>query len=304
MKILQSYFSPYNSASGNTQKFSLPKLKNDTFERSQITFGWCNLHNRVSSECSQLFNTQIQEMRAAIELKKKQTELNKLDQEASETATKFLLNFANKQKGVAEFIPLWTVLNNVELQKTMDESPVFGDSIQCLISMTNIEKFKMKNPKFSPEMNEQAAGSLQIHSMAILIEQAKRNKHKMTQENRDKVDELIQLGVEAIDKAFGDGTYAQLVGVSQMGEKLREHQSESMEILKSIDARAKRFSLGDEFKKKLHDLLHDTGDAHHHDHEPEHGHNHQHTHTNNTIKLEYHTHEGNPLHDHNHNHHH
>lgn len=283
-------------------------LTKDTFQRS-VTFGWCEPHQIRRTEVSQLFNNALKLKQKEAELKRKAGELLDIANKSALDATKYIINFANRIKGEAEFVPLWSIKTDSELQKTLDESPIFGDPVQNLIGLKNISKFKMNNPKYSEELNQQGAGSLQIHTTIILTEQAQRNLEKsdLSAEDKKEVQEMLKIAKDKVDETFGEGTYNQLVKISSMGENpTLEEKRESNRILKEIDSKARSFNFGEEFNVRLKNLVdrlhikfHDEHPHQHHHHEHEHEHQHD-----NSIKIIYHSHGPNGEHIHEHEHHH
>ena len=283
-------------------------LTQDTFQRS-VNFGWCEPHQVRRTEISQVFNKALRAKQQAAELKKKTGELLDIANKSALEATKYIINFANRIKGEAEFVPLWSINTDSELQETLDESPIFGDPVQNLIGLKNISKFEMNNPKYSEELNQQGAGSLQVHTTIILAEQAQRNLEKsdLSAEDKKEVQEMIQIAKDKVDETFGEGTYNQLVKISNMGQNpTLEQKRESNRILKEIDSKARSFNFGEEFNtrlqnlvEKLHIKFHDEHPHQHHHHEHEHQHE-------NSIKIIYHSHgpNGEHIHEHEHEHQH
>ena len=281
-------------------------LIKDTFQRN-INFGWCEPHQVRKTEISQLFNKSLKIKQKEVELKRKAGELLDIANKSTLEATKFIINFANRIKGEAEFVPLWSIKTNPELQQTLDESPIFGDPVQNLIGLKNISKFKMNNPKYSEELNQQGAGSLQVHTTIILAEQAKRNLEKSNLSNEDKKEvlEMIQIAKNKVDETFGEGTYNQLVKISSMGENpTLEEKRESNRVLKEIDAKAKSFNLGEEFNMKLKTLVDKLHVKFHDEHPHEHHHHESEQQQENSIKIIYHSHGPNGEHTHEHHHEH
>lgn len=283
-------------------------LSKDTFQRSNVSFGWCEPHVRRGSEISQIFNETLKAQKRAQELQQKAGELLDVANRSAMEATKTIINFANRMKGEAEFVPLWTIKSSQELQQTLDSSPIFGDPVQALIGIKNIGKFKMNNPKYSAELNDQGAGSLQVHTTIILAEQAERNleKSKLSAEDKQEVTEMIKIVKNRINEVFGEGTYDKLIQISNMGkEPTLEQKQESNRILKEIDSKAHNFNFGEEFTKRLEALVDKQHEQFHHEHEHVH-HHHDHVHETvaPTIEILYHTHGPNGEHEHIHEHEH
>ena len=306
---INSISMPYNVGQNAVQLRNISglrlqnQLKNDTFQRSNVTFGWCEPHVQRGSEISMIFNETLRQQQKIAEIERKKGALLDTANKSAMDATKFVLNFANRQKGEAEFVPLWTIKSNPVLQKTMDDSPIFGDPVQNLIALNNVSKFKMNNPKFSEQMNNQAAGSLQLHTTMIMAEQAKRNleKSNLSAEDKKEVEELLELVQDKVDEVFGEGTYQKLLDIGNMGkEPTIEQKRESNRILIDIDHKARRFDFGEEFRHRLehlvekqHEKLHQKNHHHHH-------HDVEHVEEDNNIEVLYHTHEHGEHHHHHH----
>lgn len=273
-----------------------------------INFGWCEPHQVRKSEVSILFNEKLRVKQKELELKRKMGELLDVANRSAMEATKFVINFANKMKGEAEFVPLWAVKTTPELQQTLDESPIFGDPVQNLIGLKNIGKFKLNNPNYSEALNNQGAGSLQVHTSIIFVEQAERNMDKadLTDEEKTEAKELISIVKKKIDEVFGDGTYAKLIEISNMGkEPTLEQKIESNRILKEIDSKAKNFDFGEEYNLRLEALLDKLHLRFHHEHEHvHHHHDHEQVNVDSNVEIIYHTHGPNGEHVHEHHHEH
>ena len=169
----------------------------------------------------------------------------------------------------------------------------------------------MKNPNYSKEVNEQGAGSLQVHTTIILAEQAQRNleKSNLTDAEKQEVQIMIKIVKDKVDETFGEGTYDKLIAISNMGnEPTVEQKQESNRILKEIDSKARRFDFGEEFRQRLQNLIEGQ---HERFHEENHQHHHHHHHFGSGIippKVEiiYHSHgpNGEHIHEHEHEHEH
>ena len=290
----------------NNMRYRQNGLQQDVFQRN-VSFGWCEPHQVRRTEVSQIFNETLRMKQKEAELKRKAGELLDIANRTALEATKFVINFANRMKGEAEFVPLWTIKTNEELQETLDASPIFGDPVQNLIGLKNIGKFKMNNPNYSEELNNQGAGSLQVHTAIIFTEQAERNldKANLTEEDKKEVLALLQKVKTTIDEVFGEGTYAKLIEISNMGENpTTEQKQESNRILKEIDAKARNFNFGEEFNEQVQALVERLHIRFHHEHEHAH-HHHEHTEIETPeVKIIYHTHGPNGEHVHEHEHEH
>jgi len=304
------FTTPITSNNSRQQIHYNHTLERDTFQKSP-SFKWCEPHQVRRTEVSKLYLETLNANRVVEEQRRKQGELLDIQNKSALEATKKILNFANRMKGEAEFVPLWTIKTTPELQKAMDDSPVLGDPVQDLIALKNISKFKMNNPKYSEEVNQQGAGSLQLHTSIILAEQAKRNldKSNLSDVDKQEVKEMVQIVQDKIDEVFGEGTYDKLIEVANMGENpTLEQKKESNRILKEIDSKAKRFEFGEEFNERLNALVEKQHIKFHHEHEHvHHHHEHEHVHEEDqNINILYHMHgpNGEHIHEHEHEHEH
>lgn len=287
-------------------KYRQNGLQQDVFQRN-VSFGWCEPHQVRKTEVSQIFNETLRMKQKEAELKRKAGELLDIANRTALEATKFVINFANRMKGEAEFVPLWAIKTDEKLQETLDASPIFGDPVQNLIGLKNIGKFKMNNPNYSEALNNQGAGSLQVHTAIIFTEQAERNLNKanLTEDDKKDVLALLQKVKTRIDEVFGEGTYAKLIEISNMGKNpTTEQKQESNRILKEIDAKARNFNFGEEFNEQVQALVERLHIRFHHEHEHAH-HHHEHTEIEvPEVNIIYHTHGPNGEHVHEHEHEH
>lgn len=308
ISLVKNYVNYKINNTDNSNRFGLKYncLTNDTFTKS-VSFGWCELHQARASEVSQIFNEQLRFQNKEAELKQKAGALLDIANKTALEATKFVINYANKMKGEAEFVPLWTIKNTPKLQESLDASPIFGDPVQNLIGLKNIGKFKMNNPKYSDELNNQGAGSLQVHTAIIFTEQAERNINKANLDDADKqeVQALVQIVKNKIDEVFGKGAYAQLIEISNMGNNPTTQQKrESLDILKRIDSMARRFDFGEDFNQRVEALVEKLHVSFHHEHEHVH-HDHVHGEVQSPeVEIIYHSHGLNGEHEHEHEHEH
>lgn len=310
MNILpvQIYQNIYKQNYTNSVKFNRNDLQQDVFQKN-VSFGWCEKHYTRMTEVSQLFNEAARTQQRAAELKRQAGELLDIANRTALEATKFVINFANRMKGEAEFVPLWTIKNCSELQETLDASPIFGDPVQDLIGLKNIGKFKMNNPNYSEELNNQGAGSLQVHTAIIFTEQAERNMNKanLNEDDKKEVQDLLQMVKNKIDEVFGEGTYMKLINISNMGKNPTDEQKrESLRILKEIDSKARRFDFGEEFNQRLEALVEKLHIRFHHENEHVHHHHEQTDIEVPNVNIIYHTHgpHGEHVHEHEHEHEH
>lgn len=264
MKITPIY---YNNFYNNKKAHKTPaKVNNNAVAKGMsypnISFGWCEKHNVRSKEISLIFLNQLQmqnEKENNAKLEKNRLESLDIADSSHKEALNFLLSFSNRQKNEAEFIPLWSLMNDDKLKTEMDKSKVFSDPIVTLMALSNIPKLKVNNKSITKEQLEKANGSLQIHTAIILINQIKQNmgnKKSLAGQNDKEIMELVQIVIENIEKTYGAGTYEKFMELSRAGATPDfSTKKESLDFLLNIDNDAKRLEFGDLFDEKLTNLL-------------------------------------------------
>ncbi len=227
-----------------------------------ISFGWCEKHNVRSKEISIIFLNQLKkqkekEANAAFETTR--LEYLELANNANKEALNFLMQFTNRQKNEAEFIPLWSLMNNENLRSEMQQSKVFGDPVGALISLNSLQDVKIKNDKITEEQLSKAQGSLQLHTAVILINQIEQSLNDPTSlayQDKELIQELISIVKDNLDSVYGTNIYEKVLQLSKIGsEPDFSSKKESLDTLTKIDNDAKPFLLNDKFTEKLESLI-------------------------------------------------
>ncbi len=247
----------------NSEKFSVNNYASTGNQFLPVSFGWCEKHQVRSKEISSIFLNQLKLQNAkAQEANYKKTRLEYLDiaNNSNKEAMNFLMQFTNRQKNEAEFIPLWSLMNNEELRTEMNKSPIFKDPVQNLISLNLLQDIKVKNNKITPEQLRRAQGSLQVHTAAILLNQIDNNLFSSNNElalvNKKDITELAAIVKNKIDSTYGPNTYETLINLSNIGASPDfNSKKESLDFLLKIDNNARPIRWGEEFETKLQKLV-------------------------------------------------
>lgn len=308
MKTINYQKTTNNSVTNSIEQRNYPK---------NISFGYCEIHVEKSNSISVFFNNKLIDMKVN-NLTKKKEDLLDISNSATKEATNFLLMFANKQKDEAEFIPLWTIINNEKTSTLMDNSDIFKDTIQNLIAANNVQKVKIKNPKLSTEQLEKAQGSLQLHTIVILLNQIEKNRENqvfLSENGQQNADELVSIINKKIDDIYGEGVYEKIKKLSEVGSNPDVRtKKESLDFLMFIENNAKKIDFGKEFEDKLIKLVENEKKLELA--KKEHPHEHSHTNigeekieiTQEELLISHHSHDhihedGSHHHDHNHHEH-
>ena len=204
-------------------KQNTDKTHTDSFVNNKslpVSFGWCEKHQVRSKEISMIFLNQLKLQNAKEqEANYKKTRLEYLDiaNNSNKEAMNFLMQFTNRQKNEAEFIPLWSLMNNEELRTEMNKSPIFKDPVQNLISLNLLQDIKVKNSKITQAQLNRARGSLQVHTAAILLNQIDNNlgdADGLVFVNKKEIKELAAIVKAQIDSPYGANTYEKLIAMS------------------------------------------------------------------------------------------
>lgn len=237
----------------------LPKFNKTNFI---VSFGWCEKHSVRSKEVSLIFMNQLRKQKELEKLEEREkTRLEYLDisEKAHKESLNFLMQFANRQKNEAEFIPLWSLMNNEELREEVQKSKIFSDPVASLISLNLLQEIKVKNNSITPEQLQKAQGSLQLHTAVILVNQIEKNldnKELLAAYDKAMIVELLSIVKSQLDSIYGKGVYDKVLKLSNIGtEPDFSSKKESLEILTKIDNEAKPLTLGKEFSEKLNNLL-------------------------------------------------
>lgn len=178
--------------------------------------------------------------------------------EANFNITRDLLDFANKQKDEAEFIPLWVVNNNEALKELFNKTPFINDTVQNLISILNIEETIGNNEVMSKERTRKALGVAQINTIVILLEQIKKNKqsNNLSKTDRELVEKLLGMVEEEINRIYSADTLKQLMQLSKSPLKPTDEEINKMKyVMVKIDEKAETIKLSDDYKKVLQELI-------------------------------------------------
>lgn len=245
----------------NTIKYKRQILKNDNIS-SMVSFGWCEKHNVRSKEISQIFLNQLMnraEKEAEEMLKKTRLEYLDITDASNKESLNFLMQFTNRQKNEAEFIPLWSLMNDDDLQFAMNKSNIFSDPVKSLISLNLLQNIQVNNEKLTPEQLEKSKGSLQVHTAVILIHQIEENldnPQTMAYQNREDIINLIEYVKQRIDSIYGANTYEKLFKLSNIGTNPDfNSKKESLDFLLKIDNNGRSLNFGTEFAHKLENIL-------------------------------------------------
>jgi hypothetical protein len=236
--------------------------RNTVLPNYTVSFGWCDVHNVHSNQISIILQNQLtqqEEIENEKAVKTKRLELLEIANRSNKEAINFLLNFTNRQKNEAEFIPLWAILNNDELHKTINKSKIFTDPVQTLLSLDLVQKALIKNDKLNTDQLEKSQGSLQLHSAVILLNQIEENinnPQSLAYQNNAEINELVSIIKESIDKIYGKNTYEKIKKLSLIGTNPNvKDKKESLDYMMFIDENAKKLNFGEEFSEKLNTLL-------------------------------------------------
>lgn len=227
-----------------------------------VSFGWCEKHNVRSKEISIIFLNQLQkqqEQDAKANYQKTRVEYLDIASNSQKESLNFLMQFTNRQKNEAEFIPLWSLMNNEELRNEMQKSKIFSDPVASLISLHLVQDVKVKNNSITKEQLNRAHGSLQLHTAVILINQIEKNLNNpqlLSYGDRDKIVEILNIVKNHLDSIYGKDIYEKVLKLSNIGAKPDfSSKKESLDILLKIDKDAKPLALGKEFSEKLNNLV-------------------------------------------------
>lgn len=236
--------------------------RNTVLPNYAVSFGWCDVHNVHSNQISIILQNQLtqqEEIENEKAVKTKRLELLEIANRSNKEAINFLLNFTNRQKNEAEFIPLWAILNNDELHKTINKSKILADPVQTLLSLDLVQKALIKNDKLNTDQLEKSQGSLQLHSAVILLNQIEENinnPQSLAYQNNAEINELVSIIKESIDKIYGKNTYEKIKKLSLIGTNPNvKDKKESLDYMMFIDENAKKLNFGEEFSEKLNTLL-------------------------------------------------
>ena len=246
-------------------KQNTDKTHTDSFVNNKslpVSFGWCEKHHVRSKEISMIFLNQLKLQNAKEqEANYKKTRLEYLDiaNNSNKEAMNFLMQFTNRQKNEAEFIPLWSLMNNEELRTEMNKSPIFKDPVQNLISLNLLQDIKVKNSKITQAQLNRARGSLQVHTAAILLNQIDNNlgdADGLVFVNKKEIKELAAIVKDKIDSTYGANTYEKLINLSNIGATPDfNSKKDSLDFLLKIDNNARPIQWGEEFETKLKNLV-------------------------------------------------